>query len=197
MTGQGSRYTGTLRAVVAGLLVGAVPAAAASADATPATVSISITIGPIAEIRFPEGTVFTFADPAPTSSLADPDDTEALTAEVPFVVWGNAQAVIALQSATLRKLEDLRPGHAASSGEAGRSGAAFLDVDIEYDGRFTAEAVHRAGSMNGAGSPLISRVNVSEGPIEGRFRLTADPQTIPGPLEQYHGELVVAVSAEP
>jgi hypothetical protein len=197
MTGQAVTFLDTVRILASAVFLGGLQAVPAVADGAPATVNISITIGPIAEIRFPEGTTFEFDQQvldktSPRSSAADAEFEESLVAEVPFVVWGNAHAVIALQSATLLATHEPSKGTAAATGV----NSALLDVEIQYDDRHGLQAVGHMGDGVERLSPLVSRVNVSGGAIEGRFRIVAQPGLGSAEHGGYRGEIVVNVSAE-
>lgn len=198
---------GAFAALALAVLLGAGQPGPANAGDTSVTVNISITIGPIAEIRFPEGAVFELSgtaheqtgpgiQPRPAGMAQMP--TDMLTADVPFIVRGNAHAVIALQSATIEAVHGSN-GRVANVEHLGDTPVEpHLGVMIGFTDPRRRSAGHHVANRSDENPtwPLISRVNVSDGPMEGRFHVIARPKPIAGRSQHYRGELVVAVSAE-
>lgn len=195
MMGRGRSLTGCIRPAMLGLVMTMLEVGPAYPETASATIRISVTIGPVAEVIFPEGTALSFAE-VPGGGETDSGTTspsQKLSAEIPFVVRGNAHAVIEIGSLSLVRISD-----APGEGPSGQFPIELLpatEADVG-DGRrhFGILIEDEDGIAPLSTTPV--RLDVREKPYEGLMRVTIDPRQLGPASRGYMGELQVAVSAE-
>lgn len=173
-------------------------------------VSIAITVGPIAEIRFPEGLSFELRVGESDVNAAEHGDDiaglETLTpesifrADVPFLVLGNAYAVVEARPSRVAYSGAREVGVAAkSSGPVGREGVLGYTLEIDFEGnsrnRNNSRTQERVRAEF-ATATAISSVDVAQSERMGLLRIYADATLFESNTGIYHGEVIMAISAE-
>ncbi|TVQ27673.1 MAG: hypothetical protein EA370_17695 [Wenzhouxiangella sp.] len=174
-----------------------------------AVVSIVITVGPIAEIVFPEGQAFELRVPEPSQAGAlqevqhqgfQPASAAPVhMAELPFIVRGNATAVVEAQPSETTWTDDQEFGVARSARP--NDGVSLLAYSMEIDfgerpSNVFSQRAHTWSSGRTATAGVLSSSNVAQSPERGNLRVIGDSMVFGTAPGQFNGEIVVSVSAE-
>ena len=215
---------GAIRVAMTGAMVVALLAPLSQrtfAASDTASVTISIQIGPIAEIDFPQGTGFELYIPSREEGLAGRgpfprgEEPHVDTAQIPFTVIGNAWVTVeAAPGAVLEPPPGGPVGRAFGDAPVGK---AFPDdpdgpnqgVELPYRLWIEFPEGSSARSPAGLGNPSgrnptehsISRANVASGPVSGIVHVV--PGVIWGEIAsqhfdnpgRYRGEVQVTITA--
>ena len=174
-----------------------------------AVVSIGITVGPVAEIVFPEGQAFELRVP---DALPDGNfqaaqqldalyeaETEVPMAEIPFVVRGNATAVVEAQPGETTWANEREFGVARAVGPDGTGSRLAYSMELAF-GTMPSDAFPAIVSANRSGrsatSGVVSMTSVAQSPEHGSLRIVGDRAVLDTGSGRFHGEIIVAVSAE-
>ena len=172
-------------------------AASASTEAdmrhNQASVTIAITVGPIAEISFPQGTTVELRPAAESEALPaapavmSPDAGFTHLAELPFVVRGNAHAVV--EAHGVRSTA----GRKDPTADAGRYAMA---ITFDHASGRTASIGGSLALSDGFATPPVSaRVHVAPRPVSGSLWIYAPPE-VSGTSSRREWGVLVSVSAE-
>ncbi|TVS19622.1 MAG: hypothetical protein EA424_07840 [Planctomycetaceae bacterium] len=174
-----------------------------------AVVTIGITVGPIAEIVFPEGQAFELRVPEPSQAGAlqevqhqgfQPASAAPVhMAELPFIVRGNATAVVEAQPSETTWTDDQEFGVARSARP--NDGVSLLAYSMEIDfgdrpSNMFLQRAHTRSSGPAATAGVFSSSNVAQSPERGILRIVGNAMVFGTGPGEFTGEIVVSVSAE-
>jgi len=153
-------------------------AVAAVAPGTPAaakegsvTVSISIKVSPIAEINFPRGTDFVLKVPKPETGApaAGENLPRVERVRIPFVVRGNATALVHAEASEIQKSHDgTKFGVARMISDRSRTLTYMLDMNFPSKSKTTKKnTFSRISRGNIDTASRYASANVADGPSNG------------------------------
>ena len=174
-----------------------------------AVVTIGITVGPIAEIVFPEGQAFELRVPealpdgdfqaAQQRHPPDESSMEVPMAEIPFIVRGNATAVVEALPGETTWANEREFGVARAASPYGAGSLLAYSMELVFGNRPSdayLESVSAMSSGRFATSGVVSMTNVAQSPEHGSLRIVGDRAVLGTGSGRFHGEIIVAVSAE-
>lgn len=178
-------------------------------EADQAVVTIGITVGPIAEIVFPEGRAFELRVPEALSvrdfqagqQRAPHDEAEmgVPMAEIPFIVRGNATAVIEAQPVETAWANEREFGVARAASPDNTGSRLAFSMELVFQSRpsnaYVAKVIPKSSGRS-ATSGVVSLTNVAQSPKNGKLRIQGDSAILGTGSGQFRGEIIISVSAE-
>jgi len=147
------------------------PGIPAAAKESSVTVSISIKVGPIAEINFPRGTDFVLEVPKPETGApaAGEDLPRVEPIRIPFVVRGNATALVHAEASEIQKSHDgTNLGVARMISDRSRTLTYMLEMNFPSKSKTMKKIIFsRISRDNIDTSSRYASANVADGPSNG------------------------------